>query len=133
MSNGLHRIQIINRTENDDQNLSWVGTQCFIDEMKIKATQGVDFHVAVDEVPTFTFKTVGMPDIDMQGQVRFSFTPKTVEDAAKVLQHEFKTNPESRKAFEKSIESVLKELPENGETWTFEIAEMIANRIIGDM
>ena len=131
MSNELHRIQIINRTENDDQNLSWVGTQCFIDEMKIKATQGVDFHVAVNEVPTFTFKTVGMPDIDMYGQVLFAFTPKTIEDAAKVLQHEFKTNPESYKALVKSIESVLKELPENGETWAFEIAEMIANRIIG--
>ena len=49
-----------------------------------------------------------------------------------MLQHEFKTNPESYKALVSSIESVLKELPENGETWTFEIAEMIANRIIGD-
>lgn len=75
MANGLHRIQIINQTENDDQHLSWVGTQCFIDGMKIKATQGVDFHVAVNEVPTFTFKTVGMPDIDMHGQVFFQFTP----------------------------------------------------------
>lgn len=132
MSNGLHRIQIINRTENDDQNLSWVGTQCFIDEMKIKATQGVDFHVAVDEVPTFTFKTVGMPDIDMQGQVLFSFTPKTVEVAAKVLQHEFKTNPESHKALVESIESALREMPANGETWSSDLAESIANRIIGD-
>lgn len=68
----------------------------------------------------------------MQGQVFFQFTPQTVGHAVEVLRHEFKTNPESRKAFVKSIESVLKELPENGETWTFEIAEMIANRIIGN-
>lgn len=132
MANGLPRIQIVNTTENDDQNLSWMGTQCYIDGKKIKPVQGVDFHVAVDEVPTFAFQTVGMPDIDMHGQVRFGFTPQTVEDAAKVLQHEFKTNPESRKAFVKSIESVLKELPEDGETWTWDIAENIAKRIIGD-
>lgn len=50
-----------------------------------------------------------------------------------MLIHEFRTNPESHKALVCSIESVLKELPENGETWTFEIAEMIANRIIGNL
>ena len=55
-----------------------------------------------------------------------------IQDAAKLIRHEFKTNPESHKALVSSIESVLKELPENGETWTFEIAEMIAKRIIGD-
>ena len=131
MANGLHIIQIINRTENDDQNLSWVGTQCFIDEMKIKATQGVDFHVAVNEVPTFTFKTVGMPDIDMQGQVRFSFTPQTVEYAAEVLQHEFKTNPESYNALVSSIESALKEMPDKEELWTSDVAKSVANRIVG--
>lgn len=131
MENGLPRVQIINQTENEDQNLSWMGTQCYIDGKKIKPVKGVDFRVGVDEVPTFTFETVGMPDIDMSGQVLFGFTPKTVEDAAKVLQHEFRTNPESRKAFEKSIESVLKELPANEETWCSDLAESIANRIIG--
>ena len=132
MANGLHRIQIINRTENDDQHLSWVGTKCFIDGMKIKTVQGVDFHVGVDEVPTFTFKTVGMPDIDMQGQVLFSYAPKTVEDAAKVLQHEFKANPESYRALVSSIESVLKEVSSDiYEISNSSVAKLVANRIIG--
>lgn len=119
------RVKVVNPNED------WRGTECYINEQKIKNVKSVDFRVAVDEIPTFTFETVGMPDIDMHGQAFFQFTPQTVGYAAEVLRHEFKTNPESRKAFKKSIESVLKELPANEETWTFEIAEMIANRIIG--
>lgn len=119
------RVRVVNPNE------SWQGTECYIDGRKIEKVKGVDFHVAVDEFPTFEFEMFGFPDIDMHGQVLFGFTPKTVEDAAEVIRHEFKTNPESHKALVSSIESVLKELPENGETWTFEIAEMIANRIIG--
>lgn len=131
MANGLPRIQIINQTEVDDQNLSWMGTQCFIDGKKIKPVKGVDFRVRVDEVPTFTFETVGMPDIDMQGQVFFQFTPQTVGYAAEVLRHEFKANPESRKALVDSIASAIKEMPSEEELWSVDVAEMIANRIIG--
>lgn len=122
---GLPRVKII--TDDD----KFQRTRCYIDDMEVKFIAGIESVIEPGQAPRFTIETVGMPDIDMSGQVLFGFTPKTVEDAAKVLQHEFRTNPESRKAFEKSIESVLKELPENGETWTFEIAEMIANRIIG--
>lgn len=132
MANGFPGVQVINKMDKADPKLGWMGTECYIDGNKIDKVKSVDFRVAVDEVPTFTFETVGMPDIDMHGQVLFSFTPKTVGDAAEVIRHEFKTHPESHKALVSSIESVLKELPENGETWSFEVAEMIAKRIIGD-
>ena len=122
----LPRVRII--TDDD----KFQRTRCYIDDMEVKLVTGVESVIEPGQAPQFTFKTVGMPDIDMQGQVLFSYAPKTVEDAAKVLQHEFKANPESYKALVNSIESVLKELPENGETWTFDIAKMIANRIIGD-
>ena len=34
----------------------WRGTQCFIDGNKVPRVKSVDFHVAVDEVPTFILK-----------------------------------------------------------------------------
>ena len=122
---GLPRVRVVNPNE------SWQGTEYYIDGRKIEKVKGVDFHGAVDELPTFEFEMFGFPDIDMSGQVLFAFTPKTVEEAAKVLTHEIKTNPETRKAFVKSIESVLKEMPANEETWSSDLAESIANRIIG--
>ena len=122
---GLPRVRII--TDDD----KFQRTRCYIDDMEVKLITGIQSVIEPRQAPQFTFETVGMPDIDMNGQVLFGFTPETVEDAAKVLQHEFKTNPESYKALVNSIESVLKELPENGETWTFDIAKMVANRIIG--
>ena len=122
----LPRVKII--TDDD----KFQRARCYIDDVEVKLITGIQSVIEPGQAPQFTFETVGMPDIDMQGQVFFQFTPQTIGYAAEVLRHEFKTNPESHKALVSSIESVLKELPENGETWTFEIAEMIAKRIIGD-
>lgn len=126
----FHKVRVINLVENPDPKNGYM-SKVIVDNKEIHGVKAVDFKCSVDEVPQFTLEMFGLPDIDMSGQVLFGFTPKTVEDAAKVLQHEFKTNPESRKAFEKSIESVLKELPANEETWCSDLAESIANRIIG--
>lgn len=123
MANGSPRVRVVN------PNGSWQGTEYYINEQKIKNVKSVDFRVAVDEIPTFTFETIGLPDIDMSGDIRFSFTPQTVGYAAEVLRHEFKTNPESRKALVDSIASVLEEM-EDG-TGLYIVAESVANRIIG--
>lgn len=53
-----------------------------------------------------------------------------MQDAAKLIRHEFKTNPESYKALISSIESSLRDVPMHA--WDSEKAEMIAKRIIGD-
>ena len=44
----------------------WRGTQCFIDGNKVPRVKSVDFHVAVDEVPTFVFEMMAEPDIEME-------------------------------------------------------------------
>lgn len=119
---GLPRVKVIN------QNGGWIGTECYIDEKKVKV-KSVDFRVAVDEIPVFTFETIGFPDIDMAGDVQFRFTPETVQQAAVVLQNEFKRNQESRKALIASIQSAIKDAPE--ESWSRDMAELIADRIIG--
>ena len=85
MDNPIPRVKVVN------PNGDWCGTECYIDDRKIKNVKSVDFRVAVDEVPQFTFETMGLPDIDMSGDIRFKFTPKTVQQASAVLRNELMT------------------------------------------
>lgn len=80
----LPRVKVVNPGE------GWLGTEYYINDQKIERVKAVDFRVAVDEVPTFTFETMGVPDIDMSGNIRFSFTPQTIEEARKIIEHETK-------------------------------------------
>lgn len=82
---GKPRVKVVNPTED------WLGTEYYIGEKKIERVKSVDFRVAVDEIPQFTFKTMGLPDIDMGGDIRFKFTPETVQQASVVLRNELMT------------------------------------------
>lgn len=117
------RVRVVNPKD------GWLGTEYYINEQKINNVKGVDFHVAVDEIPEFTFETFGLPDIDMSGTVSFGFTPQTVQEAAIVLQNEFKTNSNSFKSLVSSIQSALDET--EGEELISEAAKRIAKRIVG--
>lgn len=108
---------------------SWRGTACYIDGNKVRNVKSVDFRVAVDEVPTFTFETIGLPEIDMAGTVQFSFTPETIQQAAFILQNEFKSNQESKKALIASIECAIDDSKKG--ISTRDLSEIIANTIIG--
>ena len=119
----LPRVKVVNPNE------SWRGTECYIDGKKIPNVRSVDFRVAVDEVPQFTFETLGLPDIDMHGDVQFRFSPETVQQAAVVLQNEFKKNSEIMDALIESIESSINDALE--ETWKHDLAILIAKRIVG--
>lgn len=65
-----------------------LGTQCEINGKRVEGVVGVDFHVSVDEAPRFVFEMKGMPDIEMNAEVQFCFTPKTVQEAATVIRRE---------------------------------------------
>lgn len=82
MDNSIPKVKVVN------PNGDWRGTKCYIDDKKIKNVKSVDFRVAVDETPHFTFETMGLPDIDMSGDIRFKFTPETVQQASAVLRNE---------------------------------------------
>lgn len=82
---GRPRVKVVNPTE------GWLGTEYYIGDKKIEHVKSVDFRVAVDEVPQFTFETMGLPDIDMSGDIRFKFTPETVQQASVVLRNELMT------------------------------------------
>lgn len=64
------------------------GTQCEINGEKVEGVVGVDFHVSVSEAPRFVFEINGMPDIEMNAEVQFRFTPKTVQEAVAVIRKE---------------------------------------------
>ena len=118
----IPRVKVVNPNE------SWRGTECCIDGKKISNVRSVDFRVAVDEVPQFTFETLGFPDIEMPGDVQFSFTPETVQQAAVVLMNEFQNNMESRFALYDSVRSVLDE-NDIDKSITKMLAVEIGNRI----
>ena len=119
----IPRVKVVNPNE------SWLGTEYYIDGNKIQNVRSVDFRVAVDEVPTFTFETLGLPEICMAGDVQFRFTPETVQQAAVVLMNEFKTNFESMDALISSIESAIDDAPET--ISRHELSKLIAKRIVG--
>lgn len=118
----IPRVKVVN------QNEDYLGTEYYIDGKKIQNVRSVDFRVAVDEVPKFTFETIGLPEIDMPGDIQFRFTPETVQQAAFVLQNEFQNNMASRFALYDSVRSVLDE-NDIDKSITKMLAVEIGNRI----
>lgn len=133
---GCPRVRVVNPKED------WLGTEYYINDKKIEHVKSVDFRVAVDEAPMFTFETIGLPDIDMAGNISFRFTPKTVQQAVVVLRNELITNRDLRDAF---LESMLSALDDDfwnsretagdqidiGYDDFKEAAELMLNRLIG--
>lgn len=122
-------VKIINPSPYD-----WRGTQYFIDEHEIPRVKSVDFHVAVDEVPTFNFEMMGRPDIETECLAQISFTSQSITDAISVLRHELLQRGEIYHGFKASLKSALEHynycgLPFEPEE---EIAEKILNFMIGE-
>ena len=136
MNNHIQRVKVVN------PNVDWRGTECYIDDKKIKNVKSVDFRVAVDEVPQFTFETMGLPDIDMSGDIRFRFIPETVQQASIVLRNELIANKDLRGTFLTSMLSALDDDFWNSRETAVdqldigyddfkEAAELMLNRLIG--
>lgn len=133
---GRPRVKVVNPNED------WMGTEYYIDGKKIKNVKSVDFRVAVDEIPHFTFETMGLPDIDMSGDIGFKFTPETVQQASVVLRNELMARDELYHVF---LESMLSALDDKfwdsrnktgneldlGEEDFKEAAVLMLNRLIG--
>ena len=132
----ITRVKVVNPNE------SLRGTECYIDGKKISNVRSVDFRVAVDEVPKFTFETLGLPEIDMSGDVQFSFTPETVQHAAVVLINELSKHGDLYDVFLASMRSAIDDNFWNtrdrcgndldiGKDDFNEAAELMLNRLIG--
>lgn len=124
----LPRVRVVN------QNDGWLGTECYIDGKKIDKVKRIDFSVGSDEVPTFVFETMGIPDIDMSGRVIFDFKPENVMESAKILQNELLKHEELYDGFVSSIESSLKNYGYSGLPFESDndMAKKILNYVIGE-
>lgn len=133
---GKPRVKVVNPNE------GWMGTEYYIDDKKIKNVKSVDFRVAIDETPQFTFETLGVPDIDMSGNLKFRFTPKTVQQASVVLRNELIADKDLRDTFLTSMLSALDDGFWNGRETAGdqldigyddfkEAANLMLNRLIG--
>lgn len=128
MENKLPRVKVVNQVD------SWLGTEYYIDGNKIDKVKRIDFSVGVEEVPTFTFETIGIPDIDMPGRVIFDCKPENVIEAVKILWNELLKNEDLYDGFTSSIASALKEhwccgLPFESEE---DVAKKILDYVIGE-
>ena len=85
----------------------WLGTKYFIDGNEVPRVKSVDFHVAVDEVPTFVFEMMAEPDIKMECLAQISFTSQSITDAISVLRHELLQHGEIYHGFKASLKSAL--------------------------
>ena len=132
----IPRVKVVNPNE------GWLRTEYFIDGNKIQNVRSVDFRVAVDEVPQFTFETLGLPEIDMPGDVQFSFTPETVQQAAVVLRNELSKRGDLYDVFLSSMRSAIDDNFRNGNETCGdaldigqadfdEVAKLMLNRLIG--
>jgi len=116
---GLPRVRIYN-----PEGAGWLGTKYEVDGQEIGGVTAAEFSVAVDALPTFTFCMRGMPDIDMVANLKFSFSPGTVNEAARVLQKDYYCEKYFYNGMIASIESVL---PKD----SHDLAVKIAKRILG--
>ena len=119
----MQRVKIVNP---DDGSLR---TECYIGGQKLNRVKSAGFRISAGEVPIFTFETVGLPDIDMDGDIQFRFTPDTEKDAYIVLKKVFTENPSIYKDLVDLIADVMHNIPE--ESWSYDVAKMIADRIFG--
>lgn len=122
MENELQRVRVVNPND------SWLGTEYYIDGKKIDKVKRIDFSVGVDEIPTFTFETMRIPDIDMPGRVILDCKPQNVVEAVKILRNELLKHEDLYDGFVASISSALKVHGYCG--LPFELEEDVAKKIL---
>lgn len=91
----------------------------------------IDSHISAGH-RDFDVKIHGVPDINLDGRVDFSFSPQTVEEAVKVLRHALMTDKDLYNGLAASIESALRELHKDDIHIFENDAKFIADRIIGE-
>lgn len=122
----MTRVKIINKNPGG-------AIHTFVDGEELNGIRAINFDVeAKDRNPKFEIEIQGIPDIDLDGRIDFPFSPRTVEEAAKVLRHTLITNNDLYNGLVASIESAIRESTVVWEEWEYtETARRIADRIVG--
>ena len=131
----IQRVKII--SDNDS-----LRTRCFVGENELHGVRGVDLKQIAGEFPRFEFDVFGVPDIETFGDVQFSFTPETVQQAAVVLRNELSKRGDLYDVFLASMRSAIDDNFWNtrdrcgndldiGDDDFHEVAELMLNRLVG--
>lgn len=124
----------------------WLGTTIEIDGQKIEKVTSIDYHVAVEEAPTFSLGVYANSNIDIEAAyIKLDISPVNVESAIKILRSELsKNNPrcehlgiknELREAFIDSIFSAIDEYTKYMGIPIMDkpaLAEKILDRLLGE-
>lgn len=122
-------VKIINPNPYD-----WLGTKCYIDGNEVPNVRSIDFHVAVDELPTVEFEMMAFPDFEMECLAQISVTSQSITDAILVLRHELLQHGGIYNGFKSSLKSALESYNYCGMPFEpeEEIAEKILDFLIGE-
>lgn len=52
---------------------------------KMMMARSVDVHMDRESIPEIDLELIGEPDIEMEGMVQFSYTPKTITEATNLI------------------------------------------------
>ena len=124
----------------------WMGTTVEVDGKKSEKVTSIDYHVAVNEAPTFSLGVYSNSNIDIEADyIKLDISPVNVESAIKILRSELsKNNPrvnhygiknELREAFIDSILSAIDEYTREMDLPIMDkptMAEKILDRLLGD-
>lgn len=116
----MNKVSIKNREEG-----KIIPTDVEIDGQKIDAVS-VKFEQSVETVPECTIEVRALPDIETLAEIHFRFTPDTVNEAARVLQHNLSGDTVLYGAFIACIKSAMEDNRDGTD-----LAKHIADRIIG--
>lgn len=112
-----------------DNYKSFMPTHVEIDNSIIHNVTGITYSKHGGELPQCTIETNCIPDIDALADIKFKFTPETIQEAATILRNVLSSDKEFYDAFVASIKSALKE---SADIDSIAVAKAIADRIIGE-
>ncbi|MCM1224311.1 MAG: hypothetical protein NC548_58650 [Lachnospiraceae bacterium] len=110
----------------------------FINGEEIKIPNDVDIVIDNEkdwdgkETSNMTIRTNGLFDKDFMAELQLEISPKDLQTSCNIIREELLQHGEFYKAFVKSVQSVIKELPADKEIWSNELAEKIVKRISGE-
>lgn len=112
-----------------------MATHVYLNDEELHGIRCVEYRQAVDEVPQFKLELLRLPDIDMFGHVEFEYTPKTIQEAMRIVRDALINDEDFMAAFISSIESSVSDQGLSSKIPfedTLSIASKIMTRIMGD-
>lgn len=129
MNQWQYKRGFVMRVSVKSESKNGIPTFVIIDGKVVHRIKTIDFSVGINNAPTFTFATIGIPDIDVESDsIKIEPTPTNIEDACLILKIALERDNSFREAFKASILSAIDD--NNKNALPFEPDDTLANKII---